>query len=382
MHHKRHHCHLAAPFATAMAVFATVGASFVFAADSSEAPTAVPTVSTTPTPTTVATESADAMLARYRALVAPVADMTRREDAEYIKQYLADLRAYEEKRSEIAWAFYQQFPEHPKTGALLSNRWQSMLRSAPGQVLQEAESVADRKPAVPARVDAMFVRVAMHLMGFAGPGSRAKGSELLDAFLKEYPKDARGPMMLDQVAQMTADPVKKQQIKDRLERDYPGSVPVRLAIGTARRQNAIGQPFELKFNDATTGKAIDVGSMKGKVVVIDFWATWCGPCVAAMPGLKALYARHYADGLEIVGVSLDAPESDGGLASLKEFVKNNDIPWPQYYQGAQWEGDFSMSWGINMVPTTFVISREGKVVSTEPGEGLEALVIEQLKLKS
>ena len=68
-------------------------------------------------------------------------------------------------------------------------------------------------------------------------------------------------------------------------------------------------------------------------MVIDFWATWCGPCVAEMPKMKELYAKYRDKGVEFIGVSLDQPKEQGGLDKLKKFVKENEIAWPQYYQG-------------------------------------------------
>ena len=66
-------------------------------------------------------------------------------------------------------------------------------------------------------------------------------------------------------------------------------------------------------------------------MVVDFWATWCGPCVAEMPAMKKLYAEYKDKGVEFIGVSLDHKE--GGLGQLKAFVAKEGIPWPQYYQG-------------------------------------------------
>ena len=104
-------------------------------------------------------------------------------------------------------------------------------------------------------------------------------------------------------------------------------------------------------------------SLKGKVVVIDFWATWCGPCVAEMPKMKELYAKYHDQGVEFIGVSLDQPKEEGGLDSLKKFVKENEIAWPQYYQGNFWESEFSKSWGVNAIPCVFIVDADGKLYS-------------------
>ena len=81
----------------------------------------------------------------------------------------------------------------------------------------------------------------------------------------------------------------------------------------------MGRPFELAFTDATGGRRVDVQQdLKGKVVV-NFWATWCGPCVAKTAALKALYAKYRGKGVEFIGVSLDQPEDEGGLAKAEGF---------------------------------------------------------------
>ena len=114
--------------------------------------------------------------------------------------------------------------------------------------------------------------------------------------------------------------------------------------GGRHQREAIGKPFDLEFTDAISGSTVSIKGLKGKVVVIDFWATWCGPCVAEMPKMKELYAKYRDKGVEFIGVSLDQPKERGGLDKLKKFVKENEIAWPQYYQGNGWESEFLHSW--------------------------------------
>ena len=113
--------------------------------------------------------------------------------------------------------------------------------------------------------------------------------------------------------------------------------------------------------------------------MVDFWATWCGPCVAEMPKMKELYAEYKDKGVEFIGVSLDQPKEQGGLDKLKEFVAKNEIAWPQYYQGKGWESEFSTSWGINSIPCVFVVDAEGNLSSVEARGKLETLIPEHLE---
>ena len=153
-------------------------------------------------------------------------------------------------------------------------------------------------------------------------------------------------------------------------RDRPGD--------RVRRLDAVGKPFDLAFTDAISGSEISMKGLKGKVVVIDFWATWCGPCVAEMPALKKLYAEYKDKGVEFIGVSLD--NKVGGLDKLKAFVTKEGITWPQYFQGDGWESKFSASWGISGIPTVFVVDPDGKLFSIEAASGQLETMIPELPL--
>jgi hypothetical protein len=95
--------------------------------------------------------------------------------------------------------------------------------------------------------------------------------------------------------------------------------------------------------------------------------------------MKQLYAEYKPKGVEFIGVSLDQPEAQGGLTKLKEFVAQNEIGWPQYYQGNFWDSEFSKGWGVNSIPCVFVVDAEGNLASTQARGKLEELLPELLK---
>jgi beta-lactamase regulating signal transducer with metallopeptidase domain/peroxiredoxin len=126
------------------------------------------------------------------------------------------------------------------------------------------------------------------------------------------------------------------------------------------------------------GKPISLQQYRGKVVLLDFWAVWCPPCIVEMPNVKKVYDTYKDQGFDIIGVSLDTDET-----RLRNYLKENDISWRQIFSGQRWNSPLARQYHIHAIPAPWLIAKDGTLISREArGEKLEQLVVEALKDKT
>jgi RNA polymerase sigma factor (sigma-70 family) len=138
----------------------------------------------------------------------------------------------------------------------------------------------------------------------------------------------------------------------------------------------VGQAYTFALTDVK-GRAIRSADYKGKVLIIDCWATWCGPCVAQLPGLKKLHQEHHAQGLEIVGITMDQSEK-----KMQDMVDAMGLPWPQVLvpNDREIRGIWQLVNGIHSIPRVLLIDKEGILRGEDLGEEeLRRKVVELLK---
>jgi thiol-disulfide isomerase/thioredoxin len=144
--------------------------------------------------------------------------------------------------------------------------------------------------------------------------------------------------------------------------------------GVARRLNLLGNSMEID-GSLLDGSTFDWASYQGKVVLVDFWATWCGPCVRELPNVLTNYERYHDKGFDVVGISLDRDS-----ATVKKFVADREIPWVTlYHEGGSGSNPTADYYGILSIPTVILVDQQGKVVSLhargpELGKQLEKLL--------
>jgi peroxiredoxin len=120
------------------------------------------------------------------------------------------------------------------------------------------------------------------------------------------------------------------------------------------------EPFEFEAKDLN-GKTLRLSDYKGKVVLLDFWATWCDPCLRELPHVRAAYEKYKSRGFEVIGISADTKVGD-----LTTFTRTHRMPWRQIFDGKGTKSPIARTYGINGIPFTVLIGRDGKIVAVDP----------------
>jgi peroxiredoxin len=176
------------------------------------------------------------------------------------------------------------------------------------------------------------------------------------------------------------DKSKADEIMAQLKTDYKGTKVVaqiekleaaQAAAEKAQAALAPGLPFPDFDAKDLDGKPLSVGALKGKVVLIDFWAASHGPSRRELPNVIETYKKHHADGFEIIGVSLDSDRE-----KLDAFLKNQEgMTWPQNFDSLDGQNKLAEKYGVQSIPFTILVGKDGKIIGTKlRGKELENAV--------
>ena len=162
------------------------------------------------------------------------------------------------------------------------------------------------------------------------------------------------------VAAKTEEPARSaNQAKETVQ------VPINVKPPPDENTIAEGHAFPTLEFASLSGEQVNLANLKGKAVLIDFWATWCGPCRRTMPDLVQTYREYHDQGFEIIGISLDKDRSQ-----LEQYMKDMGITWQQYYDGLGWNNRMANRFGVRAIPHIVLVDRDGTVhFSTDYDQG-------------
>jgi thiol-disulfide isomerase/thioredoxin len=247
-------------------------------------------------------------------------------------------------------------------------------------VLREIEAIAAAPDApVETKGEAAFIQTMMGMerVDPDRPDTIRAMLEAGDTYLAKYPTHKFAPQMRQAQLRLAAEyrtPDTEAFLKELTEdKDDAVASAARAALDRAHRlANLRTKPLDLKFT-ATDGQEIDLVSLRGRVVLLDFWASWCGPCLAEMPNVVAIHDRLHERGFRVLGISLDQDR-----AQMESALKKFKMTWPQHFDGKGWRNEVTTSFGIQSIPATWLLDKKGMLRETDLRGPALAEAIEKL----
>jgi thiol-disulfide isomerase/thioredoxin len=298
------------------------------------------------------------------------------------EEQLATFRAEESRRAgeaaDQAKTFYTQYPTHPKA-AEARRRELDVLRVAVqlGNTnklaeleAREQEKLNDPNLSETERFKLRTEAISRGLMAARSQGEAAMLAQMEKSgreLIKDYPQKPDGYELLLQVASQSDESKMRDLAKEIVASDASDDVKEG-ARGLLKKMDSLGKPLDIKFT-AVDGREVDITKMPGKVVLVDFWATWCGPCVGEVPHVVEVYQDFHDKGFEIVGISFDQDKK-----KLQDFVEEKQMKWPQYFDGKGWQNKFGRQYGINSIPAMWLVDKKGNLRIMEARGGLKEKV--------
>ena len=233
----------------------------------------------------------------------------------------------------------------------------------------EAEPAAEETSEVSLKLNDLVARIVEKLR--AGQRTEMELADELaqfDALLAEY-----ADQKTDDVAQVLVmkgtlysevldNPEKAIEAFTRLQKEFPdtqagAAAPVEIIGLQKQMQFSVGKVFPGFNVEGLSGEPLALDDFRGKIVLLDFWATWCQPCLIELPSVIQAYQTYHADGFEIVGISLDKDKE-----KLTTFIEANQMDWPQYFDGEGWQNALALKYSVQSIPATYLLDGEGVII--------------------
>jgi thiol-disulfide isomerase/thioredoxin len=265
--------------------------------------------------------------------------------------------------------FYTRFPNHPKAADARTNELELISTAVKlgntnrlAQLEQlRSQQVNDKSLSEDERVNLRLQQVQEKANAARADGAPATLRAYEDGgwvLQKDFPHRPEPVNLLLQVAQaalQNGDMDLGRRTLERLRTNANFPKLEEITKPMLRQFEFADKPLQLKFK-AADATEFDIAKLRGKVVLVDFWASWCAPCVAQMPRIHALYEKYHADGFEIVGINMDADR--GRFEQMTEQAK---MTWPHYFDGKRWENAIAVDFGVSSIPALWLVDKKGIV---------------------
>ena len=276
-------------------------------------------------------------------------------------------------------AFLKQYPQDPR-------RWNVQLERV--SFLKDAESISDKEytdtlkaaAAAPDAPDSARHRARATLLQDdlqeidPHKGLTSAIEEELTTYEKDFPDDESGRnlvrLRLQLLGTAPADKINAtlETLSKSSNKATAASAGMQLALRT--------KPIDWKFDSAVDGKAVDLSKLRGQVVLLDFWATWCAPCMAKIPEIVAIHKKYQDKGFQVIGVSFDQNKS-----ALLKIVKAKDLDWPEHFDGQGMDGETGARFNIDGIPDAYLVDRQGYAHQVDREADLEEEISKLLAAK-
>ena len=295
----------------------------------------------------------------------PEAWRTTRPAPEAVAKFRVDSAAAAIKAADKAKAFYTANPKHAHAGDARGKEFEMLntaVRNGETTLSARLETAQKERLSDPSlsendrfkmRAEAVQ-RDAMSKQSDGMPAVLAVFEKGARELMKDFPKHSEPYEMLLTVAS-NSEGDKARAVAKELSENTVSEKARDAGAAILKKMDAVGKPVAINFT-AVDGSKIDLTKMQGKVVLVDFWATWCGPCVAGLPEVIETYEKFHAKGFEIVGISFDQKKD-----ALTKFIADRKMTWVQYFDGLGWQNKIGTEYGINSIPAMWLIDKKGNL---------------------
>ena len=304
-------------------------------------------------------------------------------------------RAHGDVTAALAQAAYAGFPDHPRrwdAGAMLLRQHSAFgdaTSDAPAQAWQAVKSAVEAEILAAPEAPSDAVAAALeHALRRTNTVSATAGVEaLLESFDSLIPQietrlpdspllDRAYSMLIGRLEQLDA----RAALRTRLEELAAGGNDRSRAFARGRLAALAARetPVDLALEDLS-GEPLNIADLRGQVVLLQYWASWCPPCRAEIPHLREAYAAYRDRGFHIVGLSLDKVNDgeslDQARGRVAAFMKDNGMGWRTQFDGSGWNNPFVAQFGVRSIPASLLLDRDGRVAALNPrGEDIAVQV--------